>query len=64
MGRLDREAVEEALQLHDLPGNVLRDGEADDLGRGLNVGHDPARLRDREAAEVLTQTEAGLCGVG
>jgi hypothetical protein len=39
-----RKAGQELLQVHDLPGDEFGDGEPDDVGGGVEIGHDAPHL--------------------
>ncbi len=58
-----REAVQDLLQVHDLPGKELRDREPDDIGRRIDVGDDATRLRAGQAARLGAEPQQELVAV-
>ena len=58
-----REAVQELLQVHDLPGDELGDREPDYVHDGVEVGDDAPRLRAGQAVRLGAQAEHDLVAV-
>lgn len=58
-----REPLEDLLQVHDLAGDELGDGEPDEIDTAVDVGNQTMDFGTRQAAEVGTQSQLDLVGV-
>ena len=58
-----REASQQLLQVHDLPGGELGDGEPDDVGNGVEVGDHAPHLRAGQPVRFSAEPEHDLIAV-
>jgi hypothetical protein len=58
-----REARQQLLQVHDLPRDELGDGEPDDVGDGVEIGHDAPHLRTDQPVRFSAEPEHDLIAV-